>query len=128
MRIRILLGLLLGLLTAPAWAMDFTVTGAVVTATYQEPTVTATNTPLTDLASTSISYDLGAGPVRARDVPATAPTGGGIITTTVDIPVAANQEVDVRFWATATDTSGNESARSAEVVRRIDRLPPGAPN
>ena len=52
-------------------------------------------------------------------------TEGGTITVTV--PVAAGQQADVSFWATATDLSGNESAPSLTVVRRIDRLAPAAP-
>ena len=122
--------LLLALLIAtPAAAIDFTVTGAVITATYTEPTTNADATPLADLAKTNVYYQLPGGiPVKGPDVAASRPQGGGAITTQVTVPVVAGQDVLVTFWATATDTGGNESARSAEVQRRIDRLAPAAPN
>ena len=121
--------LLIALLIAtPAAAIDFTVTGASVTATYTEPTTNADATPLADLAKTNVYYQLPGGtPVKGADVPASRPLGGGAISTQVTVPVVAGQDVLVTFWATATDTSGNESARSAEVQRRIDRLAPTAP-
>ena len=113
---------------SPAVAIDFTVTGAVVTATYTEPTTNANATPLTDLAKTNVYYQLPGGtPVKGPDVSASRLLGGGIITTTVTVPVVAGQDLVVTFWATATDTAANESARSTEVQRRIDRLAPGAP-
>ena len=111
-----------------AYAMTFTVTGTNVDATYTEPSTNANGTPLTDLAKTTIYYDLGAGPVVAKIVPATALTGGGNVATTITVPVLEGQEADVRFFVTASDTSGNESARSGEVIKRIDRLAPGPPN
>lgn len=125
-----LFGILALLLVAiPAWAIDFTVTGASVTATYTEPTTNADATPLTDLAKTNVYYQLPGGtPVKGPDVPASRPQGGGAISTQVTVPVIAGQDVLVTFWATATDTAANESARSTEVQRRIDRLAPGAPN
>lgn len=111
-------------------ALTFTQTGAVVTATYTEPTTNADTppTPLTDLASTNVYFQiLGQTAVKGPAVPATAATGGGAITTTVTVPIVAGQQADVNFWATATDKSGNESVRSVETILRIDRLPPGAP-
>ena len=125
-----ILGILASLLfVAPAWAIDFTVTGASVTATYTEPTTNADLTLLTDLAKTNVYYQLPGGvPVKGPDVAASRPQGGGAISTQVTVPIVAGQDVVVTFWATATDTSANESARSTEVQRRIDRLAPGAPN
>ena len=121
--------LVLILLATPAAAIDFTVTGASVTATYMEPTANADATPLTDLAKTNVYYQVPAStPVKGPDVAATRPQGGGVITTQVTVPVVAGQDMTVTFWATATDTAGNESARSTEVQRRIDRLAPAAPN
>ncbi len=58
---------------------------------------------------------------------ATQATGGGAITTKVTVPVGPNQEADVVLWTTATDLSGNESAPSGKITKRIDRLPPGSP-
>lgn len=112
-----------------AHAITFTVTGAEVTASYTEPTTNVTGTPLVDLDHTNVFFEVPGSPaVRSPNVPASLPTGGGAITTTVTVPIAVNQEADVRFWATATDQSGNESPRSTEVVKRIDRLAPNAPN
>ena len=115
--------------SAKVAAIDFTVTGASVTATYTEPSTNADATLLSDLSKTNIYYQLPGGtPVKGPDVAASRPQGGGAITTQVTVPVVAGQDVLVTFWATATDTGGNESARSAEVQRRIDRLAPAAPN
>ena len=114
-------------MTGTAPALDFTITGVSVTALYQEPATNTDGSALTDLDHTSIYYDLGAGPVKAKDVPATALTGNGNITTPVDVPVTEGQEKNVIFWVTASDQSGNESAKSATVTKRIDRLAPGPP-
>jgi len=119
--------LLLGLPAAAA-AITFTVTGSVVEARYSEPTTNADGSPLADLAHTNVFFQFpGQAPVKGPNVPASALTGAGAILTTVTVPVVAGQEADVTFWATATDTSANESVRSTEFVKRIDRLPPGAP-
>lgn len=126
--VAVVLGLVL---PRPAGAITFTVTGSVVEASYTEPTTNADAalSPLTDLAHTNVYHQVpGQSPVKAPNVPATALTGGGAIVTTVTVPIVAGQQADVTFWATATDTSGNESARSTEFIRRIDRLPPGPPN
>ena len=126
----ILLSLLFAILMAtPAWAIEFTVTGTSVTAIYTQPTTNADATPLADLAKTNVYNQLSGGtPVKGPDVPATKATGGGAITTQVTVPVVVGQDLVVTFWATATDTVQNESARSAEVQKRIDRLAPAAPN
>lgn len=128
-RIATVLSLLL-LFAVPAWAIDFTVSASIVTATYMEPTTNADTPPtaLTDLARTNVYFQIAGQPaVRGPNVPASALTGGGAITTTVTIPIGPNQQGDVTFWATATDLSGNESVPSVSVVRRIDRLAPGSP-
>ena len=117
------------LVASPVAAIDFTVTGAVVTASYTEPTTNADATPLTDLAKTNVYYQLPGGtPVKGADVPASRPQGGGVISTQVTVPVTAGQDVVVTFWATATDQQKNESEPSKSVQVRIDRLAPGAPN
>lgn len=116
--------------TISASAIDFSVTGAEVTIDYTEPTKNSNTagTPLTDLARTNVYFQLDAGAaVKGSDVPASAPTGGGQITTKVTLPVTADQEVTATIWATATDLSGNESVPSAKITKRIDRLAPSAP-
>ena len=122
------------LLATPAWAIDFTPTGSVLTVTYLEPTTNTDGSPINDLASTNVSYRLcpTSGPCAAPytlgpNIAATAPTGGGSISTQVTVPVGPGQEANVEVFATATDTSGNVSPESAHVTKRVDRLPPSPP-
>lgn len=77
---------------------------------YTEPSVSIVGSPLTDLAKTTIYYDLGSGRVLAKDIPATKPTGGGQISQTITVPVRVNGDQPVRICVTATDRHGNESA------------------
>lgn len=94
---------------------------------YTEPSTTKTGTPLTDLDHTTIFFDLGSGPQKAVDVPATSANGGGAISQVIQVPVGADQEADVSITVTATDTSGNESTPSNSVAVRVDTLPPASP-
>ncbi|MBM4125941.1 MAG: hypothetical protein FJ247_01145 [Nitrospira sp.] len=80
-----------------------------VSVSYTEPSVSIGGKPLTDLAKTTIYYDLGNGRVPAKELPATKPTGGGQISQTITVPVAATGEQTVRICVTATDRHGNES-------------------
>lgn len=81
-----------------------------VKVSYTEPSVSIEGSPLTDLAKTTIYYDLGSGRVLAKDIPATKPTGGGPISQTITVPVQVKEEQSVRICVTATDRHGNESA------------------
>ena len=127
-RIAVLVAISLLLLASPAWAITFTVSGSIVEGQYTEPTTNANGSALTDLAKTNVYYQIpGQSAVKGPNVPASALTGGGTITTSVTVPLVAGQEADVTFWVTASDTSGNESARSPETVERIDRLSPNPP-
>jgi hypothetical protein len=122
------------LLATPAWAIDFTVSGAVLTVTYTEPATNTDGSPLTDLARTNVYTEIqlaGQTPQKGPNVAASALTGGGAISTTVTVPIGAAlaiKEANVKVWATATDTTGNESAPSAVVIKRVDQLAPSAPN
>lgn len=107
--------------------MKFTLHGTEIDAEYQEPTTNEDGSPLSDLAYTSIFYDMGAGPVNVVDLPASLNTGGGIKNYTFNVPVLAKMESNVLVWATATDTSGNTSDPSVPVDVRIDRLAPAPP-
>ena len=113
---RLLLALIIiTLASTPVFALEFTLTGSEVTATYTEPTTNTDGSLLKDLAKTIIFYDIvgdGLPEVKAVEVPATALTGGGSIIQTVLVPIVGNQEADVDFWATAVDTSGNSSSFS----------------
>jgi len=114
---------------APAHAFDVTVTGTQVNMVYQEPTANKTGTPLADLAETTGYYaaPITAQPIPCVTTPATARTGGGTITALCVVPIFRDQEADVRFTVTASDLSGNESAASDPVDRRLDFLAPGPP-
>ena len=128
------IGLGVLLLTTPAWAIDFTVSGAVLTVTYTEPSTNMDGSPLVDLARTNVYTEIllpGQAPVKGPDVAATAPSGGGAISTTITVPIGVTlpiKEATVKVWATATDTSGNESTPSAMVTKRVDQLAPASPN
>lgn len=95
---------------------------------YTEPAVDADGGPIIDLAYTNVYYKIGSSPaVRGPQVPATSPAGGGVIDTTLLVPVAANQRVTIAFWVTATDLVGIESAPTQTINLTIDRVAPGAP-
>jgi hypothetical protein len=79
-----------------------------VTVSYTEPTSNAAGLPLTNLAKTTIYYDVGNGLVRAKEVPATRATGGGTITQTISIPLEQKREAAVCVFITATNTEGAE--------------------
>ncbi len=79
-----------------------------VTVTYTEPTTNAVGLSLTNLAKTTIYYDMGDGAVRAKEVPASRATGGGVITQTISIPLQQKPEATVCVFVTATNTQGAE--------------------
>ena len=79
-----------------------------VTVSYTEPTTTADGTPLIALDKTTIYYDLGNGPVKTMDVPATKPTGGGQVSQTVKIPIGPNEEKSITICVTATSRMRND--------------------
>jgi len=114
--------------------MNFVMTGSNVEATYIEPVNNEPDdagniTPLTDLGKTTIKFQVqGSADITTTDVPATAPTGGGSIDQTVVVPALGQKQASVDFWATATDTSGNESVPSAKTTLSIDKLAPMPPN
>lgn len=119
-------------LAGQAYALTLTPTGAEVSVEYTEPDRTAFDDdgldfPLDDLAKTVIFYDMGSGPVVAKEVPATSLSGGSNISTTVVVPVVGRRKRDVAFWVIAVDIAGNESGKSTVETIRIDRLPPAPP-
>lgn len=123
-------GLFFMVLATPVYAIDFMLTGTEITASYVEPNTNTDGSTLKDLAKTTIYYDIvgdGKAAFKGGEVSATAPTGNGNITQKVLIPILTGQESDVEFWATASDITGNESAPSNKVMKRIDRLTPSSP-
>ncbi len=99
-----------------------------VDGSYTEPSTETDGFALEDLAYTNVYYQIGTGPaVRGPQVPASTPNGGGSIKTSLLIPAAGGQRLNVKFWVTATDSTGLESPRSSENTLSIDRVPPAAP-
>ena len=126
---KILLGFALAILIQSQFAFAFTLTqtGANVDVSYLEPTTNKDGSRLLDLAHTSVFFDTGSGEVRALDAPASSASGGGTIAVTVTVPIIEGMESNVIFYLSATDKSGNESAKSETQILRIDRLAPAAP-
>lgn len=125
---KILLCLIATLIYATAVsAFTVTPTGAIVEIKYTEPLDNTDGSPVTDLSHCTLYYDTGQGVVKAKDFPASSPSGGAEITTSYEVPWTGGQEFNVRFWMTASDLSGNESGASVEKVIRIDKLAPNAP-
>lgn len=134
MKSRVLVVLFVLILALVVWplavfAIEVTVNGTQVQVSYEEPTTNKTGTPLTDLASTTVRYAMPptSAPVGCKTTPASAPTGGATITTTCLVPIVLDQEADVRFTVTASDTTGNVSDPSISADRRLDFLAPAAP-
>lgn len=107
--------------------MEAVLSGTEVTVKYIEPTENENNTPLTDLDHTSIYTVINGSKQKVRDVPASAPTGGGQIEQKFVVSVEDKQEVDVDIQVTASDGVGNESAPPASRIVRIDKLSPKSP-
>jgi len=103
-----------------------------VDAEYTEPTVDVDGGPIEDLAFTTIHYRINGGVTEvAQDVLASSPTGGGVIQTSLLLPIAKGFKAVVDFWITATDTAGLEGPATQVETLTIDRVvvnvAPGAP-
>jgi hypothetical protein len=110
------------------FAMDAIVVGAQVTLTYKEPATNADGSALSDLKLTTVYYSVNGGAtVKGLETLASSVTGGASRTVTLNIPIVDSKETVLKFWATATDESLNESLQSVTVVKRIDKLAPSAP-
>lgn len=95
---------------------------------YDEASLNRDGTPLTDLAYSNTYYQIGAAPVvAAAKTPATKATGGGHISIPLIIPAPLDARTSFNFWATATDLSGNESAKSVVFPFTVERLAPAGP-
>ena len=84
-----------------------------ITMTYTEPTTNEVGKPLTNLAHTTIYYDLGNGLVKAKEVPATDPKGGGKITESIQVPLGSQKTAEATLCITATSVQGRENLRIA---------------
>jgi len=113
--------------------MKFTFEGSSIKAEYKEPVQNelnddGVNTPLEDLAKTSIKFQVvGGDVVVAKEVPATALTGGGDVVESFVIPALEKKQATVDLWLTATDLVGNESVPSEKTTLSVDRLAPLPP-
>lgn len=97
-------------------------------ATFDEPTTSQDGSAITDLAYTVVEYSIGgAAPVVGPHIPASKPTGGGHITTTVIIPAPAGAKTTFSFDVFAVDLTGNKGTATASVQSVIDRVGPSAP-
>lgn len=94
---------------------------------YTEPTTNSDGSPLVDLDHTSIYVDVGAGPVKTLDVPATSPNGGGNIVQIIQNPFEEGKEGTVSVHATAVDDNNQESEIGAQATVEVDFLAPAPP-
>ena len=82
-----------------------------VTVNYTEPTASTDGRRLQNLAKTTIYVDAGGGPMIAKIVPATKPSGGGKISEQVTLTVK-DAEKEVAVCVTATDSDDREGPAS----------------
>ena len=82
-----------------------------ITVSYTEPTAGTDGKPLQSLARTTIYVDAGGGPMIAKVVPATKPSGGGKISQQVTLTVK-DAEKEVAVCVTGTDAQGREGPAS----------------
>ena len=116
---------LLVLLTFATPALAFTASpnGTTPTITYTEPTtvVGGVPTPITDLSSTRIYWKIDTGTETMVTVPASKPTGGGVIVnSSILLPILACQKGTVNVAVTAVN-GGGESARAVATPLVVDR-------
>jgi hypothetical protein len=87
---------------------------------YDEPVLNSDGSELKDLDHISIYYFRNKMPVKAIEVPATKPTGGGInIEVTAQYSATIMEIFDLSFFAIAVNTAGNESVRSNIAKKKI---------
>lgn len=102
-----------------------------VTVQYTEPTTNVDGSTLDDLTRTEIYYDIQGDvdpAIKALDVIATNPAGGGTVSMQIPITVPPNTQVTIDFYAIAVDDAENPSPQSNMATIVIDRLPPAQPN
>lgn len=133
MKLIILIGLLIGF---NANAVTITPNGLSINVAYEEPTMNEdteaapNSTPLTDLARTEVYAGVNGAPeILCGTSPASAPTGGGTVTTPCSITIARGEEKTVIIQVYAIDTHENEnrSKPSLKVSTVLDLNPPAAP-
>ena len=113
------------ILAMPCQAVTPTPTGIDGLVEYTEPSTFADGKQITSLQKVIISYDIGAGTVTAKEIPASSLTGGQFISKPITIPVLPGQKKTLRLWAIAVSTNGKTSDKSTDFVEVFDRLAPG---
>ena len=113
------------ILCFPTWGYAFTASqnGNNIDVHLTEPTTNKTGTPLVDLGKVSIYSNT----IKTTEATASALTGGGIRTISFPHGVGVDQETNFSVYATASDTTGNESLPSTTVSVRVDKLAPAPP-
>lgn len=115
--------MLAGLLFMPGLSEAFTcanTTTCTVTATYTEPKVNANGTSIDDLKETVLTLSVNGTAATPIVTPATAPTGGGIITKTATVAAPSCKSTKVDGTAAAIDTVGAPSV-STPATLTVDR-------
>ncbi len=79
-----------------------------VTVSYVEPTTNSMGQALTNLAKTTIYYDLGKGFVKYKDIPASTPEGGGTVQEKISYSLSEGTHIQTTICVTATNTNGQE--------------------
>ena len=119
--------LLLVLLILAGWTVDaFALASKQLKADWDEPTKNADTllTPLGDLGVTTLYYNSGSSDTKVGEYLA-APGGGMSHSVTFTVTYPDNTTPTIRVWVTATDVSGNVSAKSNEIINEF--IPPKAP-
>lgn len=96
--------------------------------TYTEPTTNVDGAELNNLKETQVFYSVdGALPVAATPTPASTPSGGVVVTTSIIVELTPGMAHTVSVFVRAIDTSGNISHDSSTDTVTVDLLAPGAP-
>ncbi len=98
-----------------------------LTATFDEPATNTDGTPLADLDYSTVYITTPAGTIKAPVIQESKPTGGGTMSTTIQVNAPANAKTTIHFAVSSTDTAGNEGPKTPDLVYVVDRIAPAAP-
>lgn len=100
-----------------------------VSFSYLEPTKSADGSALGDLAYTTVYYQIDSqNTQKVPQVAASKLSGGGTQVGLALLAIPSGAKGNVLLWVTATDTTGNESQKSASVSLVVDRVAPAPPS
>ena len=113
--------LLIALILAPQ--LSGACSGIRFTMRWTEPTTNVDGTPLTDLAKTTLYYQVNTNTPKKKDYIAKLTTGGAAKTASLTpLMNCVTKTNTIRWWVTATDVSGNISQPSNEVIKNIPMI------